>query len=525
MRPTWGAAMNATALTISPLDGDEAERLVSELLGRDSTPEPVRRRVLASTEGNPFFVEEMLHMLIEQGALERRGDLWQPTDALSEIPVPDSVHGVIAARLDLLDADSRDAIRRCAVVGRVFWPEAADVREQVVAGLAPRGLVAEHPTSSMAGLREFSFKHALTRDVAYASLPRPERRELHRRVGEWLLEVAPDRGVETAELAAYHYAEALTYGETSPAVSRRASELLATAGLAALQRGSYDDARRQLERAAELATDDETLAGAEMLLGRLEATVGGPDAALRHLDLALSLARPDDLSLRADTLGWRSRALWLSGRWDEALAVATDAVETLAGLPDSPQRARALARRSQLAMLRSDPDALRLAEEALAVAEQVGDRFAAVNSRINIGSILAMTRNTAPDPAEVLRNVDDAIAIGAAEEAYRALANFLWNSAGSHTRRRGRACPHGSVREAEGSSAAARDRPLRGAVARDDAAPARRPLGRGRPDPHEHRPVADPPHRAARLARAHGAPRGAPRRPRNARRTASASSR
>jgi class 3 adenylate cyclase/tetratricopeptide (TPR) repeat protein len=430
-RPTWGAGkLNAIALQIGPLDGDQAARLVSELLGHDSVPEAVRRRVLASTEGNPFFVEEMLHMLIEQGAIERHGDRWQPSDGLSRIAVPDSVHGVIAARLDLLDTESREAIRRCAVVGRVFWPEAAEVREHVVAGLAPRGLVAEHPTSSMAGRREFSFKHALTRDVAYASLPRPERRDLHRRVGEWLLEVAPDRGVETAELAAYHYAEALTYGETSPAVSRRASELLSTAGLAALQRGSYDDSRRQLDRAAELATDDATRAVAALHLGRLEATVGAPDDALRHLDLAVSLAGNDDATLRADVLSWRSRALWLSGRWDEALAAATESVETLEGRPDSPQRARALARRSQLAMLRSDPKALQLAEEALAVAERVGDAFGAVNSRINISSALAMTRNTAPDPDDVLRIVDDAIAIGAAEEAYRALANFLWNATG-----------------------------------------------------------------------------------------------
>jgi class 3 adenylate cyclase/tetratricopeptide (TPR) repeat protein len=430
-RPTWGAAkQNATALTIGPLDGDEAERLVSELLGRDATPAPVRRRVLASTEGNPFFVEEMLHMLIERGAIERRGDRWQPTDAFGEVPVPDSVHGVIAARLDLLDTDSRDALRRCAAVGRVFWPEAADVREQVVAGLAPRGLVAEHPTSSMAGRREFSFKHALIRDVAYASLPRPERRDLHRRVGEWLLEVAPDRGVETAELAAYHYGEAMSYGETSPVVSRRASELIATAGLAALQRGAYGDARRQLDRAAELATDDHTKAVAEMLLGRLEATVGGADAALLHLDLALSLAGPDDVSVRADALSWRSRALWLSGRWDEALASATDAVETMSGQPDSPQRAQALARRAQLAMLRGDPEALRLGEEALAIAERVGDAFGAVNSRINIASALAMTGNTPPSSEQVLSVLDDAIAIGAAEEAYRALANFLWNAAG-----------------------------------------------------------------------------------------------
>ena len=221
---------------------------------------------------------------------------------------------------------------------------------------------------------------------------------MHRRVGEWLLEVAPDRGVETAELAAYHYVEALTYGETSPEVSRRASELLATAGEAALQRASYDVARRQLERAAELATDDDTLAVAGLLLGRLEATVGEPNAAFSHLDRALSLARPEDASLRGEALGWQSRVLWLSGRWEEALAVAQAAVETLSGLPDSPPYARALARRSQLAMLRSDPDALRLAREALATAERVGDAFASVNSRINIESIVAMTRHGRPMP-------------------------------------------------------------------------------------------------------------------------------
>ena len=430
-RPTWGAAkQNATALTLSPLDGDEADKLVTELLGRQGAPEPVRRRVLASAEGNPFFVEEMLHMLIERGALERRDDVWEATDVLTDTPLPDSVHGVIAARLDLLDADSRDAIRRCSVIGRVFWPEAAGVGEHVIAGLAPRGLVAEHPSSSMAGLREFSFKHALTRDVAYASLPRPERRGLHRRVGEWLQEVAPDRGVETAELAAYHYEEALTYGDDSPAVSRRASELLAKAGEAALQRASYAAARRQLERAAELASADDTRAVAELLLGRLEATVGDPEPALRHLERALELAGADDASLRGEALGWRSRGLWLSGRWEEALAVAQEAVETLARFPDSPQRARALARRSQLAMLRSEPDALRLAREALAVAEKVGDALAAVNSRTNIQSVLAMREGQAPDPVEVLGIIDDAIAIGAVEEAYRAIANFLWNTPG-----------------------------------------------------------------------------------------------
>ena len=190
-RPTWGAGkQNATALTLVPLSPEESGRLVSSLLGEAHAPEDLRDQIQASAEGNPFFVEEMLQMLIEEGALERRNGGWAVTGRLSLIRIPDSVHGVIAARIDLLDASARSALRRCSVVGRVFWPAAVGVEDDDVAPLSRRGLVSPQPQSAMAGLREFAFKHALTRDVAYGSLPRPERRDLHRQVAEWIQRVA-----------------------------------------------------------------------------------------------------------------------------------------------------------------------------------------------------------------------------------------------------------------------------------------------------------------------------------------------
>jgi class 3 adenylate cyclase/tetratricopeptide (TPR) repeat protein len=435
-RPTWGAAkQNATALTLSPLDGEKAAQLVSSLLGEDGVPDAVRERVLASAEGNPFFVEELLHMLIEQGALERRGDGWTTAESLAELPLPDSIHGVIAARIDLLDADSREALRRCSVIGRLFWPDAAGVSEQAVAVLGRRDLVLQQPTSSMAGMKEFAFKHALTREVAYASLPRTERRELHRRVAEWIQEVAPDRGVEAAELAAYHYVEALRYGENDAAVSRRAHELLMTAGAAALQRGALTVATALFQRALEHAPDDTALAAAQLGLGQVDVSAGTEetdlplDRALERFDAALRLADPRDASFRGDVLGWRSRVLWLLGRWDEAMAAADEAVAVLRGLPESPQLARVLARRTQLAMLRDDDDAEALAREALEVATCVDDRFAIVNVRIS-GTVIAALRGSAPDPAELPELVDAARHAGAFEEAFRALVNFLWDASG-----------------------------------------------------------------------------------------------
>lgn len=429
--PTWGAGkQNATSLSLAPLSQPDASHLMSSLLGETELPADVRERVLASAEGNPFYLEEMLNMLIEEGALERQNGGWVSTDRLADVSIPDSVHGVIAARIDLLEAASRDALRRCSVVGRSFWPAAVDVDERVVASLVKSGLVSDSADSVMAGMREFAFKHALTRDVVYATLPRPERRELHRRVGEWIQDVAPDRSAETVELAAYHYGQALAYGEDDPAVSLRAVELLLAASEASFGRAAFDAARTQVERALELAIDDGQRAAGELSLARLDATEALYDSALERLDTVESLLGPGDAEVRSEALGWRSRVCWLSGRWDEALSSANRAVAALEGLPESPQLARALARQSQLAMLKQQPESVERAREAIAVARRVDDPFAEVNARINVFTQHA-AQGIAPDAGEIASIVEMASEAGEYEEAYRAIVNFIWSATGN----------------------------------------------------------------------------------------------
>jgi class 3 adenylate cyclase/tetratricopeptide (TPR) repeat protein len=430
LRPTWGAGkLNATSLSLAPLSQLEAAELVSLLLGEANVPDEVRERLLANAEGNPFFLEEMLNMLIEEGALERSNGGWVSTERLAELSIPDSVHGVIAARIDLLEAAARDALRRCAVVGRIFWPEAVGVDEDEISALVRTGLVSAQPESVMGGMREFAFKHALTRDVAYTTLPRPERRDLHRRVAEWLQDVAPDRGVETAELTAYHYGQALEYGENDPEVAGRAFESLLTASEAAFSRGAFEAATAQAERALELAANDSRRLVAVLALARLDYTAGAFETALERLDNLAPLLRDSEAGIRSDVLALRSRVCWISGRWDEALSSANEAVAALAGLPESPQLARALARRSQIEMLRHLPEATDHASEALVVARRVGDSFAEVNARINLVTEQA-TRGEAPDPDELLEIVDRAVEAGVYEEAYRAIVNFIWSTPG-----------------------------------------------------------------------------------------------
>ena len=112
-RPSWGTGrLNASSLTLAPLSSHDAGALAAGASRlRERFPKPSRRRSSEPAEGNPFFVEELLAMLVEQGAIEERHGTWVATERLARTSMPDSIHGVIAARLDLLDVREREALR------------------------------------------------------------------------------------------------------------------------------------------------------------------------------------------------------------------------------------------------------------------------------------------------------------------------------------------------------------------------------------------------------------------------------
>jgi tetratricopeptide (TPR) repeat protein len=231
------------------------------------------------------------------------------------------------------------------------------------------------------------------------------------------------------ELAAYDYGQALAYGEDDPGFSLRAFELLLGASEASFGRGAFDAARTQLDRALELAVDDRRRATTELALARVDAMEALFDKARERLVALEALLGQEDAELRSEALGWRSRVSWLTGRWDEAVSSGNAAVAALAGLPESPQLARALARLSQVEMLQQRPESVDHAREAIAVARRVGDSFAEVNARINIFTQLA-TSGVAPDPDDMVSIVEAAAEAGVYDEAYRAIVNFIWSASG-----------------------------------------------------------------------------------------------
>jgi predicted ATPase len=247
-------------LILEPLGDDEAGELIDRVLGAPLDAE-ARELVVRHAEGNPFFVEEVLSDLLDRELLTRRDSGWA-LDA-GGLTIPDSVQGVLAARIDLLDPPAKDALRAAAVIGRSFSMaglaalvgSAAEVRT-----LVERGFV--RPTEP-----ELVFKHALTRDVAYGGLPKAERARRHAAYADWLQ--GEDTSDGRAGTLAYHYAEAvdpkiadLAWRDRDEDAARlRASALrwLRRAAELALARFDLEDALGLLERAAELRPDDPEL--------------------------------------------------------------------------------------------------------------------------------------------------------------------------------------------------------------------------------------------------------------------------
>ncbi|TMI82460.1 MAG: hypothetical protein E6H04_04705 [Bacillati bacterium ANGP1] len=262
-RPEWGARIrNYTAISISALSLEHSRLLMAELLDGEAVPTDVREAILTKAEGNPFFIEEILRMLIDGGSLVRAEGGWRWTAYPLEIRLPDTIHGILASRLDLLPPLEKRVIQDASVAGRIFWfgtltaaglhaAEAAAALER----LQERDLVEELTGSTLAGEREFAFKHALIPDVAYSTLPKAARSIKHLGFAEWLERTAQHND-EFLELLAHHYEHAWQYkfetGERAEPIARKAIQAIRNAGARATALGTLPEARRLYERGLEI---------------------------------------------------------------------------------------------------------------------------------------------------------------------------------------------------------------------------------------------------------------------------------
>jgi AAA ATPase-like protein/adenylate/guanylate cyclase family protein len=305
---------NFSAISLQPLTTSQSSELVDGLLDAATLPASLRAEILAKAEGNPFFVEELLGRLIDEEGLVHKEGAWQATGSAEEISLPDSVHGLLAARIDALPREEKRVLQEAAVVGRVFWeaPIAQDGNGSVGAALMAlegRGLVFARPTSSIAGQLEYMFKHALVRDVAYAGLPKARRARAHAEVGAWIEHLAGERIDEFIELVAHHYHAAVAGAESDlawtgkgadrEALRKRAFDALLVAGAGARQRYAVEKALQVHQQALDLAAGTAERRTALEELGSDHLLIYHADEALAAFQEARDLAEPEDHEARA----------------------------------------------------------------------------------------------------------------------------------------------------------------------------------------------------------------------------------
>jgi tetratricopeptide (TPR) repeat protein len=384
-RPAWGGGIaNSSLITLSPLSSEDTARLVSALLMRAVIPDEVQRALLERADGNPLYAEEYVRMLRNRGGDELQSLAGADLTGAATPALPDSVSGIIAARLDGITASEKLVVQAAAVMGKVVWAGAVteisgvadDDAQALLHRLERKEFLRRERHSSVAGETEYAFRHVLIRDVSYGQIPRAERARMHESAASWIERSAPERD-DHVEMLAHHYKTAvglrLQTGQDPSAVVGRAVDAYMQAGRRALALGSYATALAYAQDADSLL-DPEDARRPEIAYitarTRFELEPGVPDV----LDEAvgqLITARRLEQAAEVETM-IAVRLANAEARVDDGYQHARRAVDLLADRPPSPQKGWALATVGSFLVLGGstahDPrSGVRVCEEALEV--------------------------------------------------------------------------------------------------------------------------------------------------------------
>jgi class 3 adenylate cyclase/tetratricopeptide (TPR) repeat protein len=369
-RAGWGGGKpNAITISLSPLSDDETARLIGTLLERPVLEAQTQSDLLAQAGGNPLYAEQYASMLRETGR--------------TDVAIPDTVQGIVAARLDLLEPDAKALLQDAAVLGRTFWSGgvafmAGDDRFVVEERLHPlerRDFLRRERRSAVAGDTQYAFLHVLVRDVAYGQIPRAARAEKHLRAAEWIESLG--RPEDHGELLAHHYAAALELAEAAGValpdeVARCAARALGDAGDRALALNAFAGAREFYRRALALTSAADAARPALLLRASYveHATWGAEDLPRQAAE---ALRAVGDVEGAAEAELILAALAWTRGDGELAGSRIAQARSLVADAPASPTKARVLAETARYASLASrDEEAVEVGTQALAMADPFG---------------------------------------------------------------------------------------------------------------------------------------------------------
>ena len=327
-RAEWIAAALHERVDLIPLGKDLSRELTNELLKKlPKIPAALRELVSGGAEGNPFYMEELVKMLIDQGAILTGGEVWQlDGEKLLATKVPATLTGVLQARLDGLPADERRALQEASVIGLVFWDQALAALDaeapETLPSLARRELALPRPDAALSGMREYAFKHQLLHQVTYETVLKRARRDLHARAAAWFAGLTDTRAGEFLGVAARHYAEAGNEVKACEYFTRAAEQAKDRFAHAA----AMDLIEQALDRIAQIPDADARTKLHWRLLDARERTFdvqGKREAQAADLDALDRLAEQlGDRGLQADIAWRRAHRAMRMGDWREQESAA-----------------------------------------------------------------------------------------------------------------------------------------------------------------------------------------------------------
>jgi len=416
-RPDWGGGkLNATTLALRPLSDEQTAQLIGQRLGGPTLAE-TQRALLDRAEGNPLYAEQFAELYLERGAID--------------LSLPETLQGIIAARLDGLPAVEKDVLRDASVVGKVFWAGSIGTDTAVALhALERKGFVRRQRRTSVEGETEYAFAHALVRDVAYGQLARADRAGKHQRMAQWLESLG--RPEDHAEMLAHHWRSALELRRAAGVPIEDLVEptrlALRAAGDRAFDLNAFLPAERYHAEALELWPLDDPDRPNLLFRWARSLHLAGDDrqeAALTQARDALLAAGQTEQAAEAEA--FLSEALWFRGQRDLAYEHLARAEELLAGVQRSLVKTRVLAVSGRYRMLAGDLEgAIRISRVALTAAEALGLDELRVRALTTIGS-----STVASEPELGRRTLEEALEIARAVNS--PLQTVVLNNLGFHT--------------------------------------------------------------------------------------------
>jgi len=370
-RRNYGVFVDAERIELGPLDKSSSAELVNELLKKlPQIPAALRALITGGAEGNPFFMEELVKMFVDGGAIETGAERWiVHPEKLLATHVPQTLTGVLQARLDGLVAEEKLALQQASVIGLVFWDQALATIDPKATDALPslirRELIVRRHDASLEGVREYAFKHQILHQVTYDTLLKRTRREVHAKVANWLAGRVDARASDLLGATAEHFEKA---GDTT-----RACEFFTRAAEHAANRFAHGAALGYVAHAVALLDEE-------------------------------SIPQQDDqaekLMLRWRLLDVRERSFDLLGKRTEQYADIAALSDLANVLDDDRRRSEAAWRRSDIAMRTSEFRAMEsAAEEAMALAERAGDGVMKLRAQQHLASARALLGDVAASKA------------------------------------------------------------------------------------------------------------------------------